>query len=529
MHSPFRRQFLKTVLMSGASVAVPREATFAVGQAPAVITSDRMRAQVLSGIQIGDVLADRAVIWSRADRPSRLIVEYSPRADFADASRVRGPLAVEANDYTARVDLTGLPSEREVFVRVTFEDSSSGRTRSAPVLGRFRTAPARRRDITFLWSGDTAGQGFGINPEWGGMKMYETMRRVRPDFFIHSGDTIYADGPILAEVPQGDGTVWKNLVTEETSKVAESLREFRGRYTYNLMDEHVRAFSADVPQIWQWDDHEVLNNWSSSKDLAGDIRYREKNVQLLAARARRAFLEYAPMRHLRVGATQRIYRRVAYGPLLDVFMLDARSYRGPNTYNRQQTAGADTAFLGEAQLAWLKQELNRSRALWKVIGCDMPIGLVVADGRDAEGRQQFEAVANGDGPVLGRELELASLFSFVKERRIRNLVWITADVHYTAAHYHDPRHAQFEDFNPFWEFVSGPLHAGSFGPNALDDTFGPQVVFQKAPKTANAPPSAGFQFFGQVDIAGSTGEMTVTLKDLAGASLFVKRIEPVRS
>ena len=56
-------------------------------------------------------------------------------------------------------------------------------------------------------------------------------------------------------------------------------------------------------------------------------------------------------------------------------------------------------------------------------------------------------------------------------------MWLTADVHYTAAHYYDPNKAVFQDFEPFWEFVSGPLHAGSFGPNKLDNTFGPQLVY----------------------------------------------------
>ena len=54
------------------------------------------------------------------------------------------------------------------------------------------------------------------------------------------------------------------------------------------------------------------------------------------------------------------------------------------------------------------------------------------------------------------------------------LVWLTADVHYTAAHRYDPNRAQFQDFAPFWEFVSGPLNAGTFGPNELDATFGPR-------------------------------------------------------
>ena len=46
-----------------------------------------------------------------------------------------------------------------------------------------------------------------------------------------------------------DGDVWKNVVTEEKSKVAETLAEFRGNYNYNLLDPNVRAFNAEVPMF----------------------------------------------------------------------------------------------------------------------------------------------------------------------------------------------------------------------------------------------------------------------------------------
>ena len=73
------------------------------------------------------------------------------------------------------------------------------------------------------------GQGWGINTEWGGLRMYETIRGARPDFFIHTGDTIYADGPVQPEVRLANGTVWKNIVTPAKAKVAETLDEYRGR------------------------------------------------------------------------------------------------------------------------------------------------------------------------------------------------------------------------------------------------------------------------------------------------------------
>jgi alkaline phosphatase D len=201
-------------------------------------------------------------------------------------------------------------------------------------------------------------------------------------------------------------------------------------------------------------------------------------------------------------------------------MLDMRNYRGDNSKDLQAVAGPDTAFLGPEQVNWLKQELKASKAVWKAIAADMPIGLVVPDG------DNIEAVANRDGgPPLGRELEIADLLRFIKRNGIVNTVWFTADVHYTAAHFYDPRQAGFQDFEPFWEFVSGPLNAGTFGPNALDPTFGPQLKFIKAPEPGqvNLPPSAGCQFFGHVHIDGKSNAMTVTLKDMKNRDLY--RIE----
>jgi alkaline phosphatase D len=239
----------------------------------------------------------------------------------------------------------------------------------------------------------------------------------------------------------------------------------------------------------------------------------------------RAFQDYQPVRrHPR--DPERIFDSFAWGPALEVFRLDLRSYRGANSDEQSTTAGPDTAILGTRQLAWLKAALAASTATWKIIACDMPLGVVIPDdfrtGRGAEG------VALRDGPPAGRELEIAKLLTFVRDRGIANMVWLTADVHYTAAHYYDPNAARFQEFAPFWEFVSGPLNAGTFGPNPLDDTFGPKVEFQKAPPEGqvNLPPAAGLQFFGQVDIDGASEVMTVTLKDLAGTSLFTQELTP---
>src|SRR5688572_10577910 len=154
----------------------------------------------------------------------------------------------------------------------------------------------------------------------------------------------------------------------------------------------------------------------------------------------------------------------------------------------------------------------------------MPLGVVVRDGPE-----HFEAVANGEGgPPLGRELELAGLLGFIKDRGVRNLVWITGDVHYAAAHHYDPGRARFTGFLPFWEFVAGPLHAGTFAPGVLDDTFGPQARFHAVPAglRPNRPPSEGLQFFGTLRVDARTRALTARLHDLGGKVVYSVELPP---
>jgi alkaline phosphatase D len=507
---------------------------------PALITDDKARPATAHGAMVGDVAGDRAIVWSRTDRPARMVVEWSTRASFADARRLVGPAALPESGFTARIDLHGLPADQTIVYRVLFQDLADLKTWSLPAAGRVRSAPSRRgpeafpatgavyprpaasRDVRLAWSADTVGQGWGIDVARGGLRTYETMRRLAPDLFVHCGDTIYADNPLAAEVPLDDGSAWRNLVTPAKAKVAETLEEFRGNYLYNLLDDNVRRFNAEVAQVILWDDHEVLNNWYPT-ELLEDPRYTERSVALLAARAKHAFLEHNPIRY-RSDDRERVYRRIPHGPLLDVFAIDMRSERAANSPNTQPTAGPETALLGPAQLEWLKQGLARSTAAWRVVASDMPLGLVVGDGP-----AHFEAVANGDGgPPLGRELEIADLLRFLRAERVRNVVWITGDVHYAAAHHYHPERARFKDFDPFWEFVAGPLHAGTFGPAPLDPTFGPAVRFLGIPEgmKPNRPPSEGLQFFGTLDIDHRTRVLTARLHDVAGRVLYSVDLPP---
>ncbi|AZQ74638.1 alkaline phosphatase [Streptomyces luteoverticillatus] len=522
-----RRSVLRGSLAAAGAAALPPLAGATPAQAlpgrvlsaPAQLLSGRPSADW--GVQAGDVTASSGLVWVRSDRPARMIVETSATESFRNVRRWSGPVVGPGTDFTGRTALRGLPAGERVHYRVVLADPDDSRRTSRPVYGSFRTAATRREDVRFLWSGDLAGQGWGINPDRGGYRIFEYMRRLDPDFFLCSGDNIYADNPIPATVALPGGGTWRNLTIEEKSKVAETLAEFRGAFRYNLLDENLRRFNAQVPTVVQWDDHEVHNNWYPGQ-LLDDARYTEKRADVLSARSLKAFSEYFPLSTLSPDADGRVYRVLRHGPLLDVFVLDMRTYRNANSPNRRPDDAQ--GILGERQLRWLKRELSRSRAVWKVIASDMPLGLVVTDGP-----VNFEAVAQGDpGAPLGRELQIAELLRHIKHRRITGTLWLTADVHYTSAQHYAPERAAFKDFAPFWEFVSGPLNAGGFPAVKLDGTFGPEQPFVKAPATANVPPGQDSQFFGEVAIDGGSGELTVRLRSETGGVLFTKVLQPGR-
>jgi alkaline phosphatase D len=198
-------------------------------------------------------------------------------------------------------------------------------------------------------------------------------------------------------------------------------------------------------------------------------------------------------------------------------VLDMRSYKDANTADETKPGH----ILGAKQANWLVDGLTRSTATWKLVMNDLPLGLIVPDGSGIEG------VANAlAGAPAGREAEIAWVLHQI--RRVANVVWLTADMHYTAARHYSPDRAAFGDFSPFWEFVSGPLHAGAFGPNTLDPTFGPEAVFVHVPPVANTSPMTGFQHFGELNIDGPSGALTVDLRDGKGVSLWSTTLLPER-
>ncbi|MGH8645146.1 MAG: alkaline phosphatase D family protein [Gammaproteobacteria bacterium] len=458
--------------------------------------------------QSGDVTATSAVIWGRcnSERDAYFVVDVSTstpldkRFELLDAEGLEeklGPLVSIVNaetDYTDSIVARGLRPDTRYFYRTLCVTRPAKGLVTAELggVGQFHTAPTAEQasPVRFVWAADLGGQGWGRNPNLqvttvdgqtirGGYVIFKVMNQLQPDFAIFQGDMIYADNAISTEqeIPaELGGGVWVNDPAKDF--VAITLDEFRANWKYNLGDEKLGGFLQCTPVYAQWDDHEVTNNWYPGEILIAEP-YNSLSADIVAERAKQAFFEYNPI------SGGRIFRKFQHGKHLEVFLLDERSFRGPNPANSEPTG---IEMLGQEQLEWLKRSLRDSQATWKVISTHDPLSIVTG------GEGDRDAWAQGEADVLGREVQLSHLLEFLKDEGIKNVVYLTSDVHYVAAISYNPERAVFKNFDAFWEFVIGPVHAGAFGPGELDLTFGPNYEFLRAPGDAdnqlpqNSPP-----------------------------------------
>ena len=509
------------------------------------------------GVASGDITATDAVVWARANRAARMVVEYtSVGAPTRPPARRDGPSVTAVDDFTGKVVLTGLTPDTRYLYWVRFV-SESEQVVSEP--GQFRTAPADgvARAVTLVWWGDLGGQEYCRDPERG-YALFREMARLAPDLAVANGDSIYAEStcPPVTALPDHPRNVVSTdpdaalhqLVNSSDPRLAaaEVLAAYRGKWKYNLEDDAYRAFRAQTPHVYQWDDHEVINDWSPQEDKIGLLRGTgdARPMTALSGPGRKAFFEFTP---IRPDDEQRIYRALRLGRLAELFVLDLRSYRDENFVpdgagkmvdvrfrngERRQIRGKAKTMLGAAQREWLLRGLRDAQArgvVWKIISTDDPLSiptggypLFAPEGaltplysvRDAwaAGRRLNTDTDSNQGNPFGVESELRAILKTLKDEKITNLVWVATDVH----------HARLLRYEPaadlaglvFHEFVAGPTSAISGPPAPLSTTFGPIELFAKGRRPDPARPS--FQNFGVLRI-GADGLLTVEVRGIDGA------------
>jgi alkaline phosphatase D len=416
-------------------------------------------------VATGDVTSTSAVVWARGVQPGTLDVVAGALGTGA-ASAHRTLAVTTTSDLTGKLTLSGLAPGTRYAVRV----SQNG----ARVDAEFVTAPAPQvaARVAFIWSGDLGGGGY-CRPEAGGYRIFGPMAARRPDFFLFVGDTIYADIPCdkPGVVPGADFR-------------ARTLAEYRARHRYQHEDAPLQALLRSASVYAIWDDHEVRNDFSGPHDT-------------LMPTGRQALLDYWPIAPPPDEPT-RLYRRVRWGRLLELFILDTRQYRSLNT----DADGPDKTMLGAAQKRWLLDGVTGSDAVWKIVVTSVSLSIPTGrpDARDSwTGVSAFGLPLDGAGFVTERD----AILEHLRKHAVKNLVFVAADVHHAEVIRHEPA--------PPWsfhEFVAGPLSATTGRPRPLDATLNPRSLWARG----------GVYNFGEVVVEAA--QLTVRLIDDTGAVMF---------
>jgi alkaline phosphatase D len=312
-----RREFLR--LLGGAGVTIP--ALIEQSACSTVLTRTDTSTGLSLGYVVGDVTPDGAMVWLRAEPESKVFLQYGKDPSLGDLSSI-GPFSVKKEaDNTALIRLENLAPATTYYYRATAADKQPG------YVAHFVTAPKPENAaiVSFCFSGDT-------RESYQPFTVMDAIRAQRPDFFLHLGDTIYAD--------RGGS--------------AHRLREFWAKYRANRADAWSQICLAETSIYVIWDDHEVEDDY-----LPGNP---------LASIGRRAFLDYWPVRR-HPDEPERIYRSFRWGQALELFLLDVRQYR-----DRKRGT-----MLGQAQKEWLLEQVARSQAIFKFIATAVPM---VGGGRD---------------------------------------------------------------------------------------------------------------------------------------------------
>ena len=384
------------------------------------------------GVASGDPLPDSVVLWTRVTPTpdavpgsgigGKVIVRWEVATDERFRAVVRrGRLVTgSARDHTVKLDARGLEPERWYWYRFT----ALGRT--SPV-GRTRTAPAAGDTPENLRIGfaSCANWPAGLFAAYRGLAEREDLHAI-----VHLGDYLYESGS-------------SNVRAHAPDREIVSLSDYRARHGQYKTDPDLQAAHAVAPWILTWDDHEVTNDsWSDGAenhqpDTEGEYAARK-------ARAHRAYDEWMPVRMdgtARLDDGTRLYRRLRFGTLAELSMLDLRSYRSEQIAQMGTDTGVDDperTLTGEQQMDWLLEGLQQDRARWKVVGTSVMFSplKVAALPRDVVGAiNTLSPLLPQDGVYAnpdqwdGYTADRRTVVDHLVAREVQDTVFLTGDIH----------------------------------------------------------------------------------------------------
>ena len=411
-----RRELMRVAWSLGATAVAHGFSARSLRAQPAAAQPSFVANPFSLGVASGDPLPDNVVLWTRlAPRPldgggmpmSTVDVRWEVARDENFAAIATSGIAVARPElgHSVHVEAGGLQPSREYWYRFVVGEYVS------PV-GRTRTAPAAGADVDAIRFAVC-----GCNDLESGY--FTALRHIageRFDFVLHTGDYIY------------EGRARKR-VREHVGDEIYSLVDYRNRYAQYKLDPDLAAAHASAPFIVTWDDHEVDNDYAGLMDETGT----PPEVFLLRrAAAYQAYFEHMPLRRtaLPTAAGMRLYRRLHFGNLIDLSVLDTRQFRSNQTCAGSgwgscvEISDPARTMLGAEQESWLFENLASARGTWTVLAQQIPIMMRDRLPFAPEGQGRF-AVDKWDGYAAARQ----RLFARLQETRAPNPVVLSGDIH----------------------------------------------------------------------------------------------------
>jgi alkaline phosphatase D len=380
------------------------------------------------GVASGDPTSDGVVLWSRLARSAleaaqaadaSVAVDWEIAEDdgFTRIAQSGSASATPQLGHSVHVEAAGLEPGREYFYRMMAggQESPVGRTKTAPAVG----APVDRFRFAFA---SCQHYEHGLYTALGHLAEEDV------DLIVHLGDYIY-------EMSYGE-----NLVRHHDAPEPMTLDEYRARYTMYRSDPNLMAAHASAPWVVTWDDHEVDNNYAD--DIAEDEQTVEE-LLLRRAAAYQAFYEFMPLRRaaMPVGPDAQLYRRLRFGDLIEMDVLDTRQYRSDQPCgDRSKPSCAehiapDRSMLGARQRDWLFEGLAATEARWNVLA--QQVMMARLRGTNAEGDETW-SMDMWDGYPAERE----ALLRVLGDVGAANPIVLTGDIH---SHWVADLHTDFDD------------------------------------------------------------------------------------
>ena len=394
------------------------------------------------GVASGDPLPRRVLIWTRvtptraatpgSGKGPRVGVRWEVATDrrFRDVVRRGRFVTSSARDHTVKLDVTGLQPETTYYYRFI------ARGQHSPV-GTTRTAPAKRATPAHLRFGVVSCS----NLQAGWFSAYRLLAE-RDDLHavLHLGDYLYEYAP--GRYGMGQDNV--DVRSHDPANEIVSLEDYRRRHAQYKTDPDLQALHAKYAWIVTWDDHEVTNdqwkkNAENHDDSEGDYLKRR-------ARAHRAYDEWMPVRMdgtASLGDGARLYRRLRFGDLAEISMLDLRTYRSQQVETPlvdSEINDPSRSITGNRQMEWLKDSLTRGNHApqWKVIGnpvmiapvtfADLPNELVDPV-NDVTGLLPQDGSPYNVDQWDGYTADRREVFAHLDDHQVKDVVFVTGDIH----------------------------------------------------------------------------------------------------